>query len=1099
MTRIKKIEIDGFKSFGKKINIKFDQGFTCIVGANGSGKSNVIDALCFVMGHSSSKSMRGATFSDLIFSGSVKSKGASSAKVTLFLNNEDRMLPFEMDEVTVSREAFLSGKSTYRLNGRQVTRFQIVDLFSLIGIESDGYNIVMQGAIARIVHASVKERQKVLENISGISVYDEKKEKSQKELEKANRNLEKLEYILRAHKENMDALEEEKYTALEAQSLETQIEELDKTIMYSQQFHVKTALDEVTDEITQKKTTLEQQERELEAIGRQQVEEGNNLRGFQVQIRKFREVDLPDQQKVINSLRQDLSSRKTDLRNSTNRVNELKKQVPILIRSFERTKMVAGETQSIISELESQELEIQTRISSEDQKLKVILAEKQELDHLVSRCESEKRKLQAELNDFRRDLAVNQVNQQSVIKELKTLESTIQNKELEQKNYDLMIIECESSIDSLQEHLEQIEADLNDSHARIKDLNEAKHALKGEKNQLLARITSHSNRILEIKSTTERIKNALLLLETRKNSKRKELETTRLRLKDLESLPTKNCESCPHLEEKFKERNIPILENLRTLEDELSTIMEEENKLMNEKQVHLKNNDLQLAELQLTNLELASKTIDEKLASLDSALTEANERREEIEKDLERTRARMKTERDLIQHHREAIAKREEEIQDLRQDHLGLGKRLKDIHHDFQRLQSQTLTLKQEISQISLKLSKLDRDGVINRLTAGQQEIQDLHDKRANVKLDLTKYVTKLNDHLNPKENELQAEIIRIINLSSSMRTEKTELRRDIQRIQEDLNQELEIEAQLKSELADLTKEEEVQENEIKNIQHRERLLEKGLASNKIKVEELIGKSYHLHHKLKEINQIMTEQGSPFDPPTVLSPDKISEKADELKHLKQDRRSLDPINMKSITQYEQVRKRYLAIVEKEEALLDERMNIMNFIEEIENEKRSIFMQTFTEVNKNFTWIYKQLSNGGSAQLVLLDEADPFSPESGVAIIANPAGKKIKDLRLASGGEKSLITLAFIFALQQFQPAPFYILDEIDAALDETNARNVSKIISEFAKTGNSQFILVSLRDATMINADKLIGITNVDGISSAISLNLNDLLPQIPA
>ena len=203
--------------------------------------------------------------------------------------------------------------------------------------------------------------------------------------------------------------------------------------------------------------------------------------------------------------------------------------------------------------------------------------------------------------------------------------------------------------------------------------------------------------------------------------------------------------------------------------------------------------------------------------------------------------------------------------------------------------------------------------------------------------------------------------------------------------------------------------------------------------------------------------------------------------------------------MLSIKQYEEISEKHSNFVKKEEELLDERLKILKFIEDTEREKRNVFLETFNEVNTNFGRIYEELSNGGSARLVLLDEADPFSDLSGVNIIANPVGKKIKDLRLASGGEKSLITLAFIFAIQQFRPAPFYIFDEIDAALDDANARNVSKIISKFSETGNSQFIVVSLRDSTMINADQLVGVTNVDGISNTLMLNLNDFAPKIRA
>ncbi len=188
--------------------------------------------------------------------------------------------------------------------------------------------------------------------------------------------------------------------------------------------------------------------------------------------------------------------------------------------------------------------------------------------------------------------------------------------------------------------------------------------------------------------------------------------------------------------------------------------------------------------------------------------------------------------------------------------------------------------------------------------------------------------------------------------------------------------------------------------------------------------------------------------------------------------------------MLAIELYEKERRRYDELIEKRNKLIEEREGILNFIREIEKDKRNTFLSTFYAIERNFKRIFSSLSPGGSARFILENPVDPFS--GGVIIEARPAGKEVKRLELMSGGEKSITSLALIFAIQQHHPAPFYIMDEIDAFLDEQNASRVADLIKEFSKT--SQFIVVSLRKATMKRADQIIGVTYLDGTSHIFSV-----------
>jgi chromosome segregation protein len=208
----------------------------------------------------------------------------------------------------------------------------------------------------------------------------------------------------------------------------------------------------------------------------------------------------------------------------------------------------------------------------------------------------------------------------------------------------------------------------------------------------------------------------------------------------------------------------------------------------------------------------------------------------------------------------------------------------------------------------------------------------------------------------------------------------------------------------------------------------------------------------------------------------------------EIEELKNKRRQLEPVNMKAIEQFKEVRKRYEKLKQMFEEVRSEKVALEEHLQKIEVEKKRVFMNTFDKVSRSFRDIFSTLSGGGEASLVLENPEDPF--QGGVKIFARPPGKKLKSIEVMSGGEKTLTALSLIFAIQHVRPSFFYILDEIDAALDDANAKKVAKLIREMAN--RSQFIVVTLRDVTMSEADKLIGVTGRNGLSKVIELTLEE-------
>jgi chromosome segregation protein len=225
MPYIEKIEMKVFKSYGnKKVVVPLSKGFTAIVGANGSGKSNIGDAVLFVLGGLSAKAMRATRISDLIFAGNKVEPPAKYAEVAMYFNNEDRGFPIDEDEVVIKRRVYPDGRSNYWLNGKRATRSEILDMLSAAMISPEGYNLVLQGDITKFIKMSPTERRLIIDEISGIAEYDAKKEKALGELKQAEENLARVDLLIKEVKKQLDKLEKERNDALRYLDLKEKVE-----------------------------------------------------------------------------------------------------------------------------------------------------------------------------------------------------------------------------------------------------------------------------------------------------------------------------------------------------------------------------------------------------------------------------------------------------------------------------------------------------------------------------------------------------------------------------------------------------------------------------------------------------------------------------------------------------------------------------------------------------------------------------------------------------------------------------------------------------------------------------------------------------------
>ncbi len=263
MTKIEKIVIQGFKSFKRKTSIPFPPGFSVITGPNGSGKSNIGDAISFVLGRSSSRSMRAKKANELIFHGSANKDASEYAKVSLYFDNSSGILPLEEKSVSISRRINNAGVSVYRINDKVVTRQQLVDILSQAGINPNGHNIIQQGDVNKIVEMDPVERRKIIDDISGISEYDEKKAKAEKELQKIEERVREAEIILQEKFSIMEKLEKEREAALRYRELEARLSKVRAAILWKEYSISERKLEEISKELGEKEKLSEELDKEI--------------------------------------------------------------------------------------------------------------------------------------------------------------------------------------------------------------------------------------------------------------------------------------------------------------------------------------------------------------------------------------------------------------------------------------------------------------------------------------------------------------------------------------------------------------------------------------------------------------------------------------------------------------------------------------------------------------------------------------------------------------------------------------------------------------------------------------------------------------------
>lgn len=1180
---LKQIELENFKSFGKKLVIPLLEGYTAVTGPNGSGKSNISDAILFVLGPKSSRAIRAGKLTDLIFNGGSSKQPAKYTKVSLVFDNKDRLIPVDADAVKLTRLVKITENgdgynSYFYVNDRKSTLTEFESLLAHARISADGYNFVQQGDVTKIVEMSNFERRKILDDISGISRFDEEILKAETERKEAEQNIERITIILNELEKQIEQLREERELAVKYLQIKDELALSKAQLAYKRRESVIVEIESIRKQTEQydreisslqsRKELISQKAADLEiSIARLEEEAatkgGENFKELKGKIdnAKIQIARLRDQAERaaqdISELKESSKSRAEEKQRLEREYIEIEDRLKEIKGQFEEKSAMLSSKQSMLEEIqhrigaideESESLQrrissLDTEIRAKEEEIHTLTLEKERLEERIERTDSEisfleesKKNLEFEINDADWNIRQLKAVEKDYSKEMKTLQEQYHAKKNMESRLSSQADELERTIQRLNREYNQLKAEQEaaDNVARgytraVRSILEARDRgeLKGihgtiaelatvdEKYQVALNIAAGGRMQSIVVENDEVAARAIEFLKKNNLGRAIFLPLSRM----MDGKPRGKAilaerESLGYAIDlvKFEERYRPafwyvfgdtvVMENL-----------EKARKFMGGVRLVTLEGELLEASGAMIGGTLEGMPIKfgssmkGRLEEVGEALRQAMEESEKVSEELRKTRLELAEIERKIREMNNSGGAQDIRIKALESRRAELNSRLQQLKRDLDEKYAERKKTKEALAvilqKIELTTSQMEesiriRDQEKKRLCelAPSDLSKQLKALQIEV-IELVKLVSDLKSTKESLESKLHLAKNRLEDLEKAENASLEKMAKFLREVEEAKQEE----ERFKVELAALQKIEESMGKEINELREKREALTReksGLEAEKDKIQsriETIGdfsvglktKLSVAEDKLREIEDEIHQYGIEVVPP-LPSMDALKEKISKCE------RELDlmgAVNLKAIEDFDAKNKRYSDLKSEIERLESQRADLLKLTQDLNEKKKLGLSKVFEAVNENFKRTYAELSGGGEAELVLENPENPF--EGGLIIKAKPRNAKTLRLEALSGGEKSLTALAFIFAIQEYQPSPFYLLDEVDMFLDAVNADIVAHRIQRASKT--AQFIQISLRKVTLNKADHIIGVTKQEGGISTVIMkpNIGDL------
>ncbi len=1182
---LKSIEVHGFKSFANKIVFDFHKGITGIVGPNGSGKSNVADAVRWVLGEQSVKQLRGSSMQDVIFAGTENRKPLSYAYVAITLDNSDHQLAIDYEEVTVARRLYRSGESEYLINGSPCRLKEVSELFYDTGIGKEGYSIIGQGQIDRILSGKPEERRELFDEAAGIVKFKKRKATAQKKLENERDNLVRVNDILAELERQVGPLERQSEKAKTYLKKKSELKEYDVNMFLLESEQIRSQQKDVEDKFQIADAQLKESNADYEKIRTEYEQLGQSM---------------AQMDEKINSIRENIS-------NTSVMKEKLESQIQILTEQIHTAEMTDEHLQSRLDAIDQEK-------AQRSEQSATYIAEKEKLDEQLLEVQNRQNEAQEKLTAVQQEIArCNQgiENGQKELYELLNNKAGIQSK---QQRFDTMLEQINIRKAELGKRLldrKTQEADLNtvlsdyqkeleEVSLEIIDLKKKEEELTGKEKEWRDKLRENGRKLEENQtafhkqqSRLESLKNIAERYDGYGNSIRKVMEQKASNpgllgvVSDLIQVEKKyetaietalggNIQNIVTEDESTAKKMIGFLKQNRLGRATFlpltsvsakgnpknETLLDEEGVLGIANRLVKCDKKYDEVAAYLLGRVLVVDTIDHAIAlakknhySLHIVTLEG----EYLSPGGSMTGGAFKNSSNLLARKRE-IEELEKKVDSIRKELSELKNRREDIRTAIELNADELDQVKEELQQKYLvqntakmnvdraKQQRNESEAVFTGLMGEKQQIEQQIEEIDNNKkqiLDEIEYSKKREQEINEEANAFQ----KILEVQAKLENEASQKLSNIQLETANIKQKVEF-AQVNidringevekfdAERADLLENAAQSKEDAKKKQQDIEEIKKTIAASGEshgKLEEELRESvakkeqmsadyrgffqkqeeiskrcndldkeiFRLNNqreKLKEAGEYQTNylweeyeltphaalelQNDIYDDLTALKK-MVAEVKDEI-------RKLGDVNVNAIEEYKEVSERYQFLKGQHDDLVEAEQTLVGIIEDLDSGMRKQFSEKFAEIQKEFDASFKHLFGGGHGTLELVEDEDIL--ECGIRIIAQPPGKKLQNMMQLSGGEKALTAIALLFAIQALKPSPFCLLDEIEAALDDSNVTRFASYLNKLTK--NTQFIVITHRRGTMAAADRLYGITMQEkGVSTLVSVNLieNDL------
>ena len=1180
---LKRLELQGFKSFADKTVLEFMPGITTVIGPNGSGKSNISDSIRWVLGEQSMKSLRGSKSEDIIFSGTQNRKSLGFAEASIVIDNTDGKLPIEFSEVTVTRRIYRSGESGYYINKTPCRLKDVLELFMDTGIGKDGYSIIGQGKIDEILSNKSEDRRAIFEEAAGIVKYRVRKNDSEKKLEQTKVNLLRINDILSEIEVNLEPLKKQSEKAKKFLDLREELKGIEIGLFLFNIDNYKEKISEIKKdiEIFVNQNNNEEAKMEDRQNIKEKLKEAIDEITLKIEETQNLGFEMRGKQEKINS----------DINIAKERIANNKENYDRYLKEIEEVSLRITE----LEEERKQRLDKKTNLFSNREKFAKELEEKEkELEKISAKLSSEekvieekKKKVEQNIDlKYEKATLINtqEVNYENLEKREKTVKnevsdtiSELDQKRLEKDEISKTFYEIEAKRNETVKKLEEINKEKEKSIAKLKEYEEKINLLSTDMRVKDSKLKFLSDMEREKEGYIRSVKALLLACEKDISLKKgmhgvlaniisvpKEYETAiEMTLgQTLQNIVTDTEEDAKKLIEHLRKNNLGRASFLpiasvkgkkvdRLIKNNLSGVIgiasdlvkvdkKYEGIILNllGRTVIVDNMETAIILARQNNYSFRIVTLKGDVINPSGAITGGSttaksnniigrtSQIQELEKDIKKLTKKIED----LEAEKENYEKSQE---DVLEEVMGLEHIMQDTEIVYATEKQKVIAIEENITRLETKLNSLRKE--LNQIDENKKESLKIKEELGKEIEELEKEIEELNVEIksfadNNKDNQKYIDDLNfdITNLKvsvSSFDESSSSIDELVQRIEQDIENNknsienkknsreriLEDNKLLEEKIISLNEQIEQMKQEVETSGSKvEELKQERIDKNGelTRIEEEITNQFKIIDDLKaqitkqevkkskieyELEQIINKMWEDYEitPNNVgdeyKKPENIGETTKKVKRLRDDIKNLGSINIDSIEEYKQTKERYDFMCEQRLDLENSSSKLRKVIQDMTKIMKEQFEKQFKVINKNFGEVFSELFGGGKAELKLTDEENIL--ECGIDIEVQPPGKKLQNMTLLSGGEKAFTAIALLFAILKINPAPFCVLDEIEAALDDVNVYRFADYLKKFTK--DTQFLVITHRKGTMEAADTVYGITmEENGISKLLSMKL---------